>query len=492
MKTLWMRLGSWSTPGAGDAESEPGTAWTDRFLTDGRERGDMKVRTVPALAAIFGILLTLIVFTSAAVYQKTNELKDRYVHAQGEYRKAAALLVDVRRDIYESMFAVQNYLLDPADESRGRALEDVAKTRNSTNAHLKELQTHFEARASGQLQALVSKLDQHWLISVEALNSVSAREPAWRRLSEGTAALADALQITRDMDDLNVEELRLQDGLAQQRSDSFFEFLFWTTCATFGLGLVVSIASLAGIRRNEQESQAQTRKAQAAEAGLRQLSQQLLRAQEEERKNISRELHDEVGQLLTGLRIELGNLQRSLSENGAFASRIEEAKGLAEQSLRSIRNMAMLLRPSMLDDQGFAPSIKWQAKEFSRRFDIPVSVEIEGEVDRLPSGHGVCLYRVIQEVLTNSAKHANARNIKISVNAQADSVFASVEDDGAGFQVPAQEQSGGIGLLGIAERIRELQGTLKISSELGRGTRIEVELPIQTLQTNEEAYSSTR
>jgi signal transduction histidine kinase len=437
----------------------------------------MKIRAVPALGAIFGILLALIVFTSAAVYRKTTELKDRFVHAQREYCRAADLLVAVRSDIYTSMFAVQNYLLDPRASSRTRAMEEVARARSSADAHLKDLQAHFEARGNDELQKLVSKLSWHWQVSGEALNSVNPGEPGWRRLSEGTAALAEALQITRDMDELNVAELRLEDTQLQQQSAAFAHFLFWITCMTFAVGLAVSIASLVGIRRYERESEAQKRKAQKAEADLRHLSQQLLRAQEEERKNISRELHDEVGQLLTGLRIELGNLQRGLSGDGVYVSRIEEAKSLAEQSLRTIRNMAMLLRPSMLDDHGLAPAINWQAKEFSRRFEIPVNVRIEGEVDRVPSGHGVCLYRVIQEVLTNCAKHANARHIHIAVNAQKDNVVATVEDDGVGFHPTSQDHSNGIGLLGVAERIRELQGTLKILSDPGRGTRVEVELP---------------
>jgi signal transduction histidine kinase len=437
----------------------------------------MKIRAVPALGAIFGILLALIVFTSAAVYRKTTELKDRFVHVQREYRHAADLLVAVRSDIYTSMFAVQNYLLDPRASSRTRAMEEVARARSSADAHLKDLQAHFEARGNDELQKLVSKLSWHWQVSGEALNSVNPGEPGWRRLSEGTAALAEALQITRDMDELNVAELRLEDTQLQQQSAAFAHFLFWITCMTFAVGLAVSIASLVGIRRYERESEAQKRKAQKAEADLRHLSQQLLRAQEEERKNISRELHDEVGQLLTGLRIELGNLQRGFSGDGVYVSRIEEAKSLAEQSLRTIRNMAMLLRPSMLDDHGLAPAINWQAKEFSRRFEIPVNVRIEGEVDRVPSGHGVCLYRVIQEVLTNCAKHANARHVQIAVNAQKDNVVATVEDDGVGFRPRSQDHSNGIGLLGVAERIRELQGTLKILSDPGRGTRVEVELP---------------
>jgi signal transduction histidine kinase len=206
------------------------------------------------------------------------------------------------------------------------------------------------------------------------------------------------------------------------------------------------------------------------------LSQQLVKAQEEERKNISRELHDEVGQLLTGLRIELGNLHRCDGNSEMFNNRMQEAKALAESALRTVRNMAMLLRPSMLDDQGLAPALRWQAKEFSRRFEIPVTVQIEGNVEQIPTGHGVCLYRVVQEVLTNCAKHAQAKHISISVNATDSQLSATVEDDGIGFQ--SRGQAAGIGLLGISERVRELRGTFFIDSQPGIGTRVIVELPI--------------
>jgi signal transduction histidine kinase len=151
--------------------------------------------------------------------------------------------------------------------------------------------------------------------------------------------------------------------------------------------------------------------------------------------------------------------------------------------LRSIRNLAMLLRPSMLDDQGLEPALKWQAREFSRRFDIPVNVQIDGEMNKVPAQHGVCLYRVIQEVLTNCAKHAQAKHIQIAVQAGESAISASVEDDGVGFKTQSKENSLGIGLLGIAERIREMRGTLYISSEPLRGTRVDIQLPIVRPQT---------
>lgn len=443
----------------------------------------MRLRTLPVLGGIFGTLLALIVFTAASVFVKSAEFQDKFAAAELSYHRAANLLVAVRSDIYASMFTAQQYLLDPTGDSRSRALEELSKIRQSSNAHLNDLKQRFAPDSDENLERLSNELARHWRSVGEALNSVNSGEPLSRRLSEGTAALDEALRATRNMDAVNSANLHEERVELAEDRKSFGRFLISITSFTIALGILVSIASLAGLRRYERQSEIEKQNRQRAEFELRSLSHQLLNAQEEERKNISRELHDEVGQLLTGLRIELGNLQRTSGGGAAFDSRIQEAKSMAEQALRSIRNLAMLLRPSMLDDQGLEPALKWQAREFSRRFEIPVNVQIDGEMIKVPAQHGVCLYRVIQEVLTNCAKHAQARHIQIAVHAAESSLSASVEDDGVGFKTQSKENSLGIGLLGIAERIREMRGTLYISSEPLRGTRVDIQLPIVRAQT---------
>jgi signal transduction histidine kinase len=436
----------------------------------------MRLRTLPLLASIFGTLLALIIFTSACVFVKSAELQDKFAGAETRYHRAANVLISVRSDIYASMFTMQQYLLDPNNGRRERAVEELDKIKQLSGVHLREAGELFPA--SARLDRLGAELDRHWKSLDNAVSPANGTESVAGRLLEGTAALGDALRATRDMDEMNGANLREEQLELERDRRSFGHFLLWVTSLTVVLGLGVSIATLAGFRRFERQSENERQKTDRAEFELRRLSQQLVKAQEEERKNISRELHDEVGQLLTGLRIELGNLQRSNGEGEAFESRIQEAKGLAERALRSIRNMAMLLRPSMLDDQGLAPALRWQAKEFSRRFDIPVTVQIDGDVENVPSGHGVCLYRVVQEVLTNCAKHAQAKRIQISVHATASMISAIVEDDGIGFKAKSREHSNGIGLLGVAERVRELRGTFFIDSEPSRGTRVDVQLPI--------------
>ena len=261
----------------------------------------MRIRTLPLLASIFGTLLALIIFTSACVFVKSAELQDKFAGAEQRYHRAANLLISVRSDIYASMFTVQQYLLDPNNGARERSLEELSKIKQLSGSHLADAGKLFPV--SDQLNQLRDELTHHWNSLDGALRPAKAIEPASGRLSEGTAAFADALRATRDMDEINNAYL-LEEQLELERDRrSFGRFLLWVTSLTVALGLGVSIAALAGLRRLERQSENERVKTRQAEFELRRLSQQLVKAQEEERKNISRELHDEVGQLLTGLRI---------------------------------------------------------------------------------------------------------------------------------------------------------------------------------------------
>jgi signal transduction histidine kinase len=210
---------------------------------------------------------------------------------------------------------------------------------------------------------------------------------------------------------------------------------------------------------------------------LRRLSSEQVRAQEEERKAISRELHDEVGQTLTALGIEIGNIERLVKQAGPdFLERVAEARQLAQGVLKSVRDMAMGLRPSMLDDSGLVPALRWQAREFSKHVGIPVDLQIDGSLHELPDDVRTCIYRIVQEALTNCARHAKANNIRIVLHGKDDGVSVAIQDDGVGFH--PMSEAVGLGIIGIEERARELGGRLKISSEEQHGTLLIVEIPL--------------
>jgi signal transduction histidine kinase len=210
---------------------------------------------------------------------------------------------------------------------------------------------------------------------------------------------------------------------------------------------------------------------------MRSLSQKLVKAQEAERKSISRELHDQVGQMLTALRMEIGNVEQLRhTHSGEFQEHVTAAKALAEQTLRTVRDLAMGLRPSMLDDLGLASALKWQAREFTRYAGVPVDVRIEGSLDQLSEDHRTCIYRIVQEALTNCARHAAAKSIRISLQGHNDILALAVQDDGVGFSL-APDDEPGLGLLGIEERVRELGGKMSIESQAEKGTLLKVEIP---------------
>ena len=210
------------------------------------------------------------------------------------------------------------------------------------------------------------------------------------------------------------------------------------------LGIGVAALSMFGVRsleKREAEQRRHTfearRRAEEAEGEMRHLSQQLVRLQEEERKRISRELHDEVGQLLTGLRMELRALSRL---HGASRNSLSpgwmKPKILLDRTVQAVRDLAMGLRPAMLDDLGLVPALQWQAREFERRHDIRVSMNLDVSLDMLPDSYRTTIFRIVQEALTNCAKHAKASAVEISLQNQEGLVCLSIADDGVGLLRP--------------------------------------------------------
>jgi signal transduction histidine kinase len=146
---------------------------------------------------------------------------------------------------------------------------------------------------------------------------------------------------------------------------------------------------------------------------------------------------------------------------------------------RTVRNLALGLRPSMLDDFGLQAALEWLARDFMGRYAINVNLQMEGDVDSLPDKHRTCVYRVVQEAMTNCARHAKARNIDIRVHAARGLLTLSVIDDGVG--VDASRRRKGLGLFGIDERVKELQGAMRIARGPQCGTALTVNFPLPAI-----------
>jgi signal transduction histidine kinase len=200
-------------------------------------------------------------------------------------------------------------------------------------------------------------------------------------------------------------------------------------------------------------------------------------AQELERKRLARELHDETGQALTSILLGLKPLELSVGSDEAREA-VSELRELVVQTLQDVRRLAVELRPSALDDFGLVPAIERLADTFRERSGMEVDVEVQIGDERLPGPVETTLYRIVQEALTNIAKHAGARHVSIILARKNGAIAALVEDDGAGFDASA-EADGGLGLVGMRERVRLVGGVLRIESTPGSGTTLLAEVPVQ-------------
>jgi signal transduction histidine kinase len=241
--------------------------------------------------------------------------------------------------------------------------------------------------------------------------------------------------------------------------------------------------------RLERELERRLEENSRARADLQELSAKLVRAQENERRTLARELHDEVGQSLSAILMEAESAECAESF-GEAREHIAAVRTLAEKTVNEVRDLALLLRPSMLDDFGLVPALNWQAREMTKRTGLNVVLSADDAADDLPDEHKTCIFRLVQEAVNNSARHANARTVEVEVKRGDDRVHFSVRDDGAGFDTRFVR---GLGLLGMEERVRRLGGRLAIDSQLGRGTVISAELPVTELdrKNGNDAHSHT-
>ncbi len=223
---------------------------------------------------------------------------------------------------------------------------------------------------------------------------------------------------------------------------------------------------------------------QAANERLKNLSRELINSQEEERKRISQELHDDLGQALTAITLDLKIIERDLDPETSqdIRQRLVETRTIADELDQKIGELALDLRPSLLDDLGLLPALSWYLERWSQRAEVKGEIESRGRKKRLPPEIETAIYRITQETLTNVAKHAEAKNVLLHLDQRAKEVILIIEDDGKGFdydeaqnkQAPPQ----GLGLIGIRDRISLVGGHFEVKSKSGEGTRIMIEIPL--------------
>ncbi|MGE5646942.1 MAG: sensor histidine kinase [Acidobacteriota bacterium] len=446
----------------------------------------MQIRTWPVLVVGFGTLLLLTVLSGLDSWRRAGQIYSTISSVHQTHARVEQALRDIESGIYLSGIYTRDFLLDLSTASANSHRQELREIQATMDAGLRVLDESNTETKSGLVGQLRKEVDGYW----DTLEPIFTWTPV-QKLALSTSFLRGrvlarreaVLNIAAEAKSINAADLSDRQQKLDRAMAGFRRSGQRTLTVALVLGLASALASIVWVSRLERRAEDQHRKTERAEEELRRLSRQLVRAQEDERRSLSRELHDQVGQTITALRVELGNVEKLRNAPPEeFRRHLDDAKELAAETLRSVRAIAMGLRPSVLDDLGVGPGIEWQGREFSRRTGIPVDVVIEGLPADVPDSHRTCAYRVVQEALTNCAKHAQASHIRIALHGGAGRLLLTVQDDGRG--VPDEVREGrrgtslGLGLIGIEERVRELGGSFNILSQNGKGTLLKISIPL--------------
>ena len=440
-------------------------------------KANSRLRAVLALG--YGGLLALLVYSGASALQTLRKLHEAEETASAnslERRRVLATVV-LSASIYNDH--IEEVLLSYQKPDAPDVAAETSKRAEAARAALNS----YPANRTPEEQALCEQLQAILLEQENVIRTAGAWTPAERRDRAQQLVIEGILPRKQRLVAIAQEMELLNDNQAAAANQStFLQFselqkrLTKSLILMLSSGLVLAIGSALYILRLERQARVRYAELALRRGELQQLSARLVDAQETERRSISRELHDEVGQALGLLLMEVGRLSNQLANSDEKSREmLEHIKTVAERVVQTVRNMALLLRPSMLDDLGLVPAVEWYARELSRQAGIEVKVHAENVSEKLPDEVKVCVYRVIQEALNNAQRHAHAKNVLVELTQSSDATRVKITDDGSGFDA---KRTRGMGVLGMEERVKRLGGTINIDSRPGAGTTITVELPL--------------
>lgn len=442
----------------------------------------MRFRTWPVAAIGLVSLVVLIGLSLLTTSRRAQGIYSELDQLNSYHRDVDTKLRRLRSDVNLSGIFIRDYLLDAHAERSSSYRRQLGEFKQTNLATLGELQSLAgrDAGTQARLAVLKAKLGEYW----QAFDPLFDWTPT-QRLTRSADFLrreviprrAAVLAIALEIEDLNNTNLASQRAEVARRYATFRDGVRTLLWQSLLLGLLVAVGTTWRLRILERRSEQQRAISEQAERMMRELSQQLVAAQEAERRNLSRELHDHVGQMLTALRMELGRIERLRPQgDDAVVQAVAEGRNLVDSMVRTVRDLALGLRPSMLDDFGLQAALEWLVRDLSRRYGLTVDLAVEGSLDAVVDPHRTCVYRVVQEALTNCVRHARATHVAVKVRARHGHLRASVTDDGIG--VSPENRARGLGLRGIEERAKELGGTVEISDADPRGTVLVLDLTL--------------
>ena len=437
---------------------------------------------------LLALVITVGLWIGAGYYfmHRIGETEMRTAAVQARYMQSQEQLSTVRAQILLGSVLVRDALLDPdADLDQYRQELDITYRAldDSLALYVPVLDTQPQRERLARLRAQIADFRQSTL---RVMAEGKGRDPRQALGLLRTVVVPKrelVIEVSEQVQALNrTAFFQQQDEVAAIYTDSqrqLWQSLGAALAISLAIGLIA--ASRAGQLENVLRRQKDVETRTARE--LQDLSAKLITVQEDERRSIARELHDEVGQLLTAVKVELSLAQQAVDSGEAGTAVLAGARTMADTALVSVRDLSRLLHPAVLDDLGLPAAVDWYLREFGGRYRLRTSLERLGPDERLAPELEAAAYRIIQEALTNITKHARATTCRVTLDRQDARLFVQIDDDGVGFSQVPLTQPTGLGLIGMRERATGVGGTVQFLSAPGGGARVSVDLPARPVRT---------
>lgn len=442
----------------------------------------------------FVITIGLWAVTGYTLSRRMSDAQSRSLAMNARYISAQNQLSAVRTDLLLAATYARDSLLDPdlsAVDYRSRIDAAIRRADESLRAYAPLLDSAPERQR-------LARMRHGLLILGMTLHEVPLQP---RELTR-----REALHLLRrDVTPARQEAISVTEAAIRANRSAFIELQNATAAAygrtqttlwqTLGLALAasVTIGLLATFYAGRLEGRLRRQRQRDLQVtdDLQHLAAELVDVQDNERRTIARELHDEVGQVLLAMKVEVAVVRRELMSRGLAVETLTDLETLADGALATVRDMSRLLHPSVLDDLGLPAAVEAYVTGFSRRHGVTTELARDNVEQRLAPPLESAAYRIIQEALSNVSRHAHASRCLVTLQRRDDRLRIVVEDDGDGFPPNASNARRGLGLVSIRERIAHFTGTFRIVTAPGKGARLEVELPWQTRGGDTEAPGDT-
>jgi signal transduction histidine kinase len=455
------------------------------FLLSRRNGSPIRRVLLLGFAAIFAIWLS----SAYVLGRRVAEADSRVAAITTEFTQGEEVLSAVREQVLLSSVVVRDAALDNGADRGFSERDQLQKIRDGVEGRLREYLPRVNSAVErDHWTRLRAEVDEYWSSLDPMLTGQLTGEEAQAFLRSSVIPKRElVLRVSEDLRTLNQDALREQQVTVAELHRTVRERIWWTSALAVAVGFVVALFAGRYVGRLESWIRRQHAQEREHKRELQRLSAELEDARESERRTIARDLHDEVGQALMTIKLDLGVVERSGQVSGAPAEALGEARASTDVAIRTVRDLSQLLHPPMLNDFGLAVTLQAYVHAFSERSGVRTELVLDRMDARVPSDVEVCAYRIVQEALTNVAKHAEATSCRVYLHRLPHSLLVTVEDNGKGIAgtTSTEQEVRGVGLVSVRERVSRAGGTVNIESA-GRGTRLTVELPVRLADSASE------